>query len=311
LTFFEFNTLAALLLFATAAPDVIVLEVGLGGRLDAVNVVGADVAILSSVALDHCDWLGNDVDSIGREKAGIFRRGQIAVLGARNMPHTVAAEAQRVGASLLQLGVDFDYQATGADWSWRFHHELERLPLPALPGAVQLDNAAAVLVALECLRERLSLPRTAIETGLRTVRLAGRFQSVSAPFGEWLLDVAHNPAAAATLARNLGARPCSGRTIAVCGMFADKDVTGVIAAVRAQIDLWVVAGVEGTRALGPDVLANKLVAAGAVVAHTAPDVASACATAMALAQEGDRIVVFGSFHTVGPALVWLQDKAVI
>jgi dihydrofolate synthase/folylpolyglutamate synthase len=307
LTFFEFNTLAALLLFESAAPDVIILEVGLGGRLDAVNIVAADVALISSVALDHCDWLGSDVESIGREKAGIFRQHRAAIFGSRNMPASVASEAKRIGARLLRLGVDFDYQATSSEWIWQGQHKVEPLPLPALSGDVQLENAAAVLTVLECLRVQLPLTKVAIDSGLRAVQLAGRFQAIRAPFGEWLLDVAHNPAAAATLARNLSARHCSGRTIAVCGMFADKDVAGVIAAVRAQIDLWVIAGVSGTRALPPDALARHAIAAGATVPHTAADVQSACVKARSLTQIGDRVVVFGSFHTVGPALAWLAE----
>ncbi len=309
LTFFEFNALAALLVFATAGLDAMVLEVGLGGRLDAVNVVAAEVALISSVALDHCEWLGNDVESIGREKAGIFRAQQPAVFGARAMPQSIADEAQRVGARLLWLGKDYDYRSTDADWSWQCgHRDMTRLPHPVLSGAVQFDNAAAVLTVLDCLRERLPLARDAIESGLRAVHLDGRFQIVHAPFGEWLLDVAHNPSAAETLARNLSARPCAGRTIAVCGMFADKDVTGVIAAVRSEIDLWVSAGVSGARALASAALAEKIVASGSVVAHIANDIGSACELAKSLAQCGDRIVVFGSFYTVGPALAWLNDE---
>jgi dihydrofolate synthase/folylpolyglutamate synthase len=305
LTFFEFNALAALLVFETATLDAIVLEVGLGGRLDAVNVVDADVALISSVALDHCDWLGHDLDSIGREKAGIFRKDRAAIYGARNMPQSVANEARRIGARLLRLGADFDYRAASAEWFWQGQRKIEHLPLPALSGDAQLDNAAATLAVLECVRERVPLTHAAIDSGLRQVRLAGRFQAIQAPFGEWLLDVAHNPAAAETLARNLNARSCDGRTIAVCGMFADKDVTGVIDAVRAQIDLWVVSGVSGARGLAAEVLAEKVAKCGATVAQIAANVESACNAAQSLAKLGDRIVVFGSFHTVGPALAWL------
>jgi dihydrofolate synthase / folylpolyglutamate synthase len=307
LTFFEFNALAALLLFDAAGLDAVVLEVGLGGRLDAVNVVDADVALLSSIALDHCDWLGHDVESIGREKAGIFRAGRAAVFGARTMPASVALEAQRIGAHLLQLGKDFDYRGD-ATLDWRYgENYLASLPRPALPGAVQLDNAAAVLASLECLRERLPLTRAAVDAGLRAVRLAGRFQSIYAAGQVWLLDVAHNPAAAKTLADNLNALPCHGRTIAVCGMFADKDVAGVIAAVQSQIDVWVAAGVSGARALAPMMLAEQITAAGATVAHTAQHVQLACVFAQSMAQPADRIVVFGSFLTVGPALAWLEN----
>lgn len=315
LTFFEFNTLAALLVFATAGLDVIVLEVGLGGRLDAVNVVDADAAIVSSVALDHCEWLGPDVESIGREKAGIFRAHRPAIFGSRALPASVAAVARAIDAQFMRLGQDFDYEASASTWTWRCRgHALADLPLPALPGAVQLDNASAVLAALHALQSRLPLRRAAIEEGLRSVRLAGRFQVLSSRAGvdaprrprEWIVDVAHNPAAAKTLADTLAQRPCAGRTLAVCGMFADKDVAGVVAAVGERIDAWVVAGVGGARALAPESLARTIEAGGGAVAYVANDVQTACVHAQSLAREDDRIAVFGSFHTAGPALEWLE-----
>jgi dihydrofolate synthase/folylpolyglutamate synthase len=308
LTFFEFNALAALLVFDTAGLDAMVLEVGLGGRLDAVNIVDADVAIVSSIALDHCDWLGNDIETIGREKAGIFRPGRVAIFGSHQMPNSVANEALRIGATLLQLGRDFAFRRTSDGWSWhRMDHHLAHLSVPGLPGDVQLENAAAVLTALDCLQTRLPLKQVAIDAGLRTAKLAGRFQVTAVSGNEWILDVAHNPAAAMTLAHNLFARPCAGRTVAVCGVFADKDATGIVAAVRSQIAVWVVTGVSGARALPPTVLAQQIADAGATVAHIADDVVAACEFAQLLAMPGDRIVVFGSFHTVGPALSWLAS----
>jgi len=311
LTFFEFNTLAALLVFETAGLDVIVLEVGLGGRLDAVNCVAADIAVVSSIALDHCEWLGADVESIAREKAGIFRPGCVAVFGSRSMPRAIGAEAQRVGALLRRLGSDFDYNVTGASWVWRgTQRQYAQLPPPALAGAMQFDNAAAVLTVVDELSYRLPLSRIAIDAGLRTVRLLGRFQVVNVFDSEWLLDVAHNPAAAETLARNLSGRPCGGRTIAVCGMFADKDVRGVVAALVKQIDLWVVASVSGSRALAADALAHIVQDAGGAVASVARDVAAACEQAKLQARQGDRVLVFGSFYTVGPALQWLNAHSV-
>jgi dihydrofolate synthase/folylpolyglutamate synthase len=306
LTFFEFNALAALLVFDTAGLDVMVLEVGLGGRLDAVNVVSADLALISSIALDHCDWLGNDVESIGCEKAGIFREGRMAVFGSRAMPKSIASEAQRVGASLLQLDKDFSYSSTDTDWTWEYGAQLwSSLPFPALFGKVQLENAASVLTVVDCLQARLPMSRSAVEAGLRAVRLGGRFQVIHDGDNEWLLDVAHNPAAAAVLACNLAAQPCAGKTMAVCGMFADKDSTGVIEALRSEIDSWVVAGVSGARALAPATLAKKILALGETVVHVANDVHAACDFAQSQIQSGDRVVVFGSFHTVGPALEWI------
>jgi dihydrofolate synthase/folylpolyglutamate synthase len=306
LTFFEFNTLAALLVFETAGLDVMVLEVGLGGRLDAVNVVSADIALISSIALDHCDWLGNDVESIGREKAGIFRTGRVAVFGSQDMPASIASEAQRVGAHLLRVGKDFGYSSTEGDWTWDYGTKRWRsLPLPALFGKVQLENAASVLTVVECLQARLPVSRIAVEVGLRSVQLQGRFQVMNVDGKEWLLDVAHNPAAALVLADNLAARPCAGRTMAVFGMFADKDSTGVIDALQSEIDSWVVSGVSGARALAPAALEKKIAQLGAIVAHVADDVYAACEFARSQIQSGDRIVVFGSFHTVGPAIDWI------
>ncbi|HEX2492334.1 MAG TPA: bifunctional tetrahydrofolate synthase/dihydrofolate synthase [Steroidobacter sp.] len=307
LTFFEFNTLAALLVFETAGLDAIVLEVGMGGRLDAVNVVDADVALITSVALDHCDWLGGDVETIGAEKAGIFRPGRPAVFGSRSMPASVAGAAASLGAELLRLGHDFDWTRTADRWCWRGQKGvLDDLPRPALPGDIQFDNAAAVLCVLERLSDRLRIDRAAIEKGLREVRLPGRFQIIRRQH-EWILDVAHNPAAAQTLAAQLTARPRAGRTIAVCGILGDKDIEGVAAALAGVIDAWVVAGLSGARAVPPAQLADRLKRAGAHVVAALEDVAQACALAEQLAHPEDRIVVFGSFLTVGPALERLQS----
>jgi len=308
LTFFEFNTLAALLAFEIAGLDVMVLEVGMGGELDAVNVVDPEVALVASVSLDHCEWLGSDVETIARVKAGIFRAGKPALFGSRARPQTIDARAQTLGARLLCLGRDFDGTAQQGTWQWRGIAQCEEsLPLPALRGDVQLDNAATVLTVLECLQARLPVSRAAVERGLTSVHLAGRFQVIrSGPANnEWLLDVAHNPAAAATLADNLQARPTLGRTIAVIGMLGDKDSLGVIERVKSFVDVWIVAGVDGPRALAPYALAERLRHAGVEVAHTASDVAAACEHARELLRESDRVVVFGSFHTVGPALAWL------
>ncbi|MBC7983757.1 MAG: bifunctional folylpolyglutamate synthase/dihydrofolate synthase, partial [Candidatus Obscuribacterales bacterium] len=201
-----------------------------------------------------------------------------------------------------------------ASWDWRGQQlSFVGLPPPALLGRVQFDNAATVLAAVECLHSRLPLNRAAIERGLRSVRLAGRFQIArrDADRGvDWILDVAHNPAAAQTLAANLAAREHRGRTIAVCGILADKDIGGVIAALRESIDIWIVAGVDGPRALSAQGLADAVRQAGVEVTHTASDVRYACEFARGTARSGDRIVVFGSFHTVGPALEWLTASDV-
>jgi dihydrofolate synthase/folylpolyglutamate synthase len=313
LTFFEFNAAAALLVLTEEQPDAVVLEVGLGGRLDAVNVVDADVALVTSIDLDHCEWLGRDRETIGREKAGIFRAGRPAIFGAREMPASIGAYARQIGADLLQLGRDFDWVKTGQHWSWRGRTGEQRdLPAPALHGAIQYDNASAVLAALEALGSRLRVSRSAIESGLQTVTLPGRFQVIrqSSPRDiEWILDVAHNPAAARTLAAQLAARDHAGRTLAVCGVLGDKDVEGIVTELLGSFDAWVIVGLHGPRALAPDALAARVQAMGVNVEAVAADVVAGCRTAEALAQPGDRVVVFGSFLTVGPALALLAGRS--
>lgn len=308
LTFFEFNTLAALLVFESAQPDVLLLEVGLGGRLDAVNVVDPDVAVVVSVGLDHMDYLGPDVEAIGREKAGIFRSGRPAVCGVADPPRSVRDVAREVGARLLVRGTDFDGRRVATDaWDYAWHGEVRHaaLPLPALRGDVQVANAAIALAALDALGPAVAPRRESVESGLRTVRLNGRYQRVDDPRGfHWILDVAHNPAAAATLATNLAADPHTGRTLAVCGMLGDKDVAGVLAELRDVVDAWLAASAEGPRALLAEELARRAGAAGLQL-EPAGTVSQAMNVAASRARPGDRIVVFGSFHTVGPALAAL------
>jgi dihydrofolate synthase/folylpolyglutamate synthase len=311
LTFFEFNTLAALLVFETANLDAIVLEVGMGGRLDAVNVVDADVALVTSIALDHCEWLGPDVETIAREKAGILRAQRPAVFGSRTVPNSLEAESRKLGSNLLRLGEDFDFKREGQRWSWwsgaSAQEKFEDLPPPALVGDIQYENASSVLQVLQLLANRLPVSREAIEEGLRTVRLPGRFQVFQRRV-EWVLDVAHNPAAAKTLANQLRTSVASRRTIAVCGILGDKDADGILAELRDSFAGWVVAGLNGTRAVAPEVLAERLRERGLNVIGVGNTVAEACKAAEAAASVGDRIVVFGSFLTVGPALEWLHGN---
>ena len=304
LTFFEFNALAALLVFETAAPDAIVLEVGLGGRLDAVNVVDADVAVVASVGLDHMEYLGPDIEAIGREKAGIFRAGRPAVCGTPVPPQSVLAAARALDVSLRLAGRDFRAELR-ADGSWRYSDAtgvIDDLPMPALPGVAQVGNAAAAIAVLRILSGRLPLAPEAIAAGLRGVSWPGRFQRLPGPGGfEWVLDVAHNPDAARVLADNLARFPVTGRTLAVCGMLADKDVAGVVAVLREAIDRWFAASTDGPRGLADGALAA--LAAGAGVDMTpAGTIREAMQAAADAAQPGDRVLVFGSFHTVGPAL---------
>ena len=304
LTFFEFNTLAALLVFETACPDALVLEVGMGGRLDAVNVVDPDVALIVSVGLDHMEWLGPDVESIGREKAGILRAGRPAVVGTPTPPRSVLEVADAVGADLRLRGRDFD--ATARDdgrWDYRDRDgRLDALPEPGLTGVAQVGNAAVALAALRALASRLPLARAAVERGLAGVRLAGRFQRLTDPRGfQWVLDVAHNEDSARTLATNLRQWSVSGRTLAVCGMLADKDVGQVAGQLGDVVDRWYAASTDGPRGLAAAELAARAAGAG-VTMDPAGGVVTALEAAAAAARPGDRVVVFGSFHTVGPAI---------
>jgi dihydrofolate synthase/folylpolyglutamate synthase len=304
LTYFEHNALAALLVFESACPDVILLEVGMGGRLDAVNVVDADVAVVVTVGLDHMEYLGNDVESIGREKAGIFRAGRPAICGMPDPPCSILDSAASLGACLWLRGRDF-HERVHADGDWDYVDalgRLEALPAPALEGVVQFANAATALAALRQLQARLPVAREAVERGLRSVRLPGRFQRVAGRDGiERVFDVAHNPEAAAALAESLTRRPVLGRTLGVIGTLADKDVAGVLEALRTRVDRWYAATTEGPRGQSDTALVARAAEAG-IKMTPAGSVAEAMRLAEHEASPGDRIVVFGSFHTVGPAL---------
>lgn len=304
LTYFEFGTLAALWLFARESPDALVLEVGLGGRLDAVNVVDPDVAVVTSVAIDHVDYLGATREAIGREKAGVFRARRPAVCADPDPPATVIAAAQQVGAELVLIGRDYGYAGEGTQWRYRGPRgERYGLPYPALRGEYQLANAATALVVLDLLHTRLPVAAGAVREGLLTVVLPGRFQVLPGR-PVTVLDVAHNPHAAHALAVTLGDMGYFPTTIAVLGMLADKDVAGVIAQARARVDRWHVATLPGPRGAGAAFLRDALVAAGVAPAaiRAFDGVAQALAAARDAAGEADRIVVFGSFLTVAAAL---------
>jgi len=309
LTFFEFNTLAALYLFQREALDAVLLEVGLGGRLDAVNIVDADVALLTSVALDHCEWLGYTVEEIGREKAGIIRAGHPAVLGSAAMPKSVFAAAHALGVRLKIPGVDFHFRSAADHWEWADHDwRLRDLPLPALAGERQLANAAAAIAVLSALRGRLPIESDAIAPGLRDVRLRGRFEVVPGE-PQWILDVAHNPEAAELLAANLRALPASGRTVAVVAVLKDKDAAALIAPLLPLVDLWIAAGTSGPRGMSAAELRARAAPRLDHHCREAADIAEACQIARAEASAADRIVVYGSFQTVGPALEWLERES--
>lgn len=303
LTYFEFGTLAAVWSFAQAKLDVAILEVGLGGRLDAVNVFDPEVAIVTSVDIDHQDYLGETREQIGFEKAGIFRAHKPAICADPNPPASLLQFASDCGAQLLRIGQDFGVQREAESWTyWGPNGPRAALPFPTMRGAHQLMNAAAAIAGLDCLRERLPVSQAHLRGGLLSARLPGRFQVLP---GKPLviLDVAHNPQAARILADNLRVQFASGKTFAVFGMLQDKDIAGVIAALKDQIDGWVVGSLSGARGASATMLAGLLEENGQQVLHLAPDIAQAYSFACREAGEDDRICVFGSFHTVAEVLI--------
>lgn len=294
LTFFEFGTLAALWLFRAAAPDLVLLEVGLGGRLDATNLVESDLAVVTSIALDHCDWLGDTREAIASEKAGIYRSGKPAISGEPNPPVTLAQTAQAIGARLLQVGDDFRREEAESVWHFQgARQQWRELPYPELP----LDNAVTALAVVEQLP--LPVDIAAIRIGLAQARLAGRLQLLRTQ-PQVTLDVAHNPHSAHYLARQLGARGKVGRRLAVAGMLKDKDIRQTLGELVELVDLWFLADLHGARAAQAQELSAVL--PGESVRRCFASVADAYREALATAQEQDEIIVLGSFHTVAEAM---------
>jgi dihydrofolate synthase/folylpolyglutamate synthase len=293
LTYFEYGTLSALQLFKQAKLDIVILEVGLGGRLDATNIVEADVSVVTSIALDHTDWLGSDRESIGREKAGIFRSDKPAVVGEPDMPLSIANVAKEKHADLYRRGESWNFAANAGNWRWAALQDgeevtiLDGLPLPNVP----LPNAATALAALHY--SALDIPEEALRSGLQRAALPGRFQTVSES-PRLILDVAHNPHAAAYLAGRLAEQPRHGGKVrAVVGMLKDKDIAGTLACLSPQVDEWYCAPLEGSRGASVEELASHL-----HQARRFDDVESAWRQAMQEAAPQDIVIVCGSFHTV-------------
>ncbi len=313
LTYFEFGTLAAFLLFAKNDLDVVVLEVGLGGRLDAVNLLDADASIVTTVALDHQDWLGTNRDSIGREKAGIFRAGRPALVGDHAPPNGLIDMAAVMQVDLLCAGVAFQAEAEGENWRFRYGSTDLLLPWPALPGVRQLDNAAVAVACLHALRKRLGWQPEALAEGLRSARLAGRLQ-VLADTPQLLVDVAHNPQAAHVLATWLRDHPRAGRSVAVFSALADKDIAGIALVLHTLIETWHVVPIldAGPRGLDAASVATRL---GEVVGAERIRIYDALPEALAAARgscsTSDRIVVFGSFHVAGALLAQIAAEAAL
>ncbi len=299
LTWFEFTTFVILRALSQAALDLVILEVGLGGRLDAVNVIDADCVVLTSIDLDHTDILGSDREAIGLEKAHVMRAGRPAIISDPMPPQSVLDFGQHLGADLWLVGRDFNHAGDRQQWSWAGRgRRYSGLAYPALRGANQLVNAAGVLAAFEALRERLPITAQAVRTGLALVDLPGRFQIVPGQ-PTLVLDVSHNTQSVAVLARNLDAMGFYPRTHAVFGAMRDKQLAAMLPRIRPMIDAWYLCDLPTPRAASCDDLA-ALLADAPVSRHANP--ADALRAAAAAADPADRIVVFGSFFTVGGVL---------
>ncbi|MBL1259396.1 MAG: bifunctional tetrahydrofolate synthase/dihydrofolate synthase [Thiotrichaceae bacterium] len=320
LTYFEFGTLAAIVIFQQARVDIGVLEIGLGGRLDAVNAIEPDIALVTMVDVDHQSWLGNDRETIAREKAGIYRANLPAICAEPKPARSLVAHAAAIGAQYYGLNGQFSYglvsEVNDGSWFWQCdQQQYEALPPLGLSGAFQLQNAAGVLMAVTLLQLRFAVALSAIESGLKQVRVAGRLQRVVLSGAhvqvECLLDVAHNPSSAQVLCEALLERPCEGETHAVVAMLADKDIAAVIATMTPVITRWHVASLDAAvcdRGASAETLAACLTTASDPLAVSSfDDVAGATAAALANARAGDRVVIFGSFYTVAAAKTFFED----
>lgn len=312
LTYFEFNTLAAVDIFQAAKVDVMVLEVGLGGRLDAVNIFDADCAVVTGVDLDHQAYLGDTVEQVAFEKAGIFRAGKPAIYGQQSVPQSLQQHAAEIGAELLLFKQDFHFdKLENQQWSFRFHpvsgslktlvRNRNALPMPALRGSYQLNNAACALAAVECLHQRLPIDIGAIKRGLLLAQNMGRFQVLPGrPLT--VLDVGHNPHAARALRQSLIALPFAEKRTAVFSMLNDKDIDSVLDILHDQFDEWLIAPLDMPRGRSLENMQTVLAAHNIHAVQSFGNIRAACEFALSHAGENDRIVVFGSFHTVAEAM---------
>ena len=307
LTYFEFGTLAAMQCFIAHKVEVAILEVGLGGRLDAVNVFDNDCAVIASVDIDHTDYLGDTREKIAFEKAGIFRVGRVAICADMDVPLAIVGQAEKIGAELWLIGREFGFDELfpSSSGQWNYHSKLgtrSSLPYPALRGAFQLNNASAALAALDVLKERLPVSMEAVRRGLGEVQLAGRFQFVPGK-PTLILDVAHNPHAARSLAQNLARLPPCANTYAVFAMLKDKDIAGVIAALDPHIDTWLAAGIDtprGATAAQLEQVLQQCRVRGEI--KNCKNIPEALRYAYNAAGENDRIIAFGSFYTVAEVM---------
>ena len=307
LTYFEFGTLAALHVFAHSKVEVAILEVGMGGRLDAVNAVEPTASLITSIALDHCAWLGDTIEAIAAEKAGIMRANKPVVFGAAELPQAIAAHANALSAVLLVAQRDYTWSVLGDRWRWRGTGcELNDLDWPSLPGEMQIQNAAGVLALLEAAGFEALLDEVIVRRAFSRLRVPGRMQEIG---DNWILDVAHNPAAAKALAATLAARECRGRTVVILGMLDDKDVEGFVASFAELADVWIAVTALSPRAIPAEDLARRVTNASHKTCQVATGLDAAIERATQLAGDDDRILVTGSFYVVGAALEALRPGA--
>lgn len=313
LTYFEYGTLAALVVFARAHVNAAVLEIGMGGRLDAVNAVEPDAGIITNVTLDHCDWLGPDVETIAREKAGIMRPGKPLVFGSPAVPATIVAEARRVGADLRLAGRDFGHERQDGNpptWAWHGRDTaLHGLAMPSLPGSVQLANASAALAVLEAMGLSDVLEAATVDTALRGLVLPGRFQQVEHGGRRFLLDVAHNPDAARVLSEQLAEHPHAGPVAAILGVLADKDAAAIVRTLAPRVDRWIAVRPASGRAADPGTLAALVANTSGKPCLVMDSPAAALEYLVSHTSTDTLLLVTGSFFTVGPALEWLNGRA--
>jgi dihydrofolate synthase/folylpolyglutamate synthase len=308
LSYFEFGTLAALEIFAQAKVDVQLLEVGLGGRLDAVNIIDPDVAIISSIGIDHVDWLGETREAIGWEKTGIFRTAIPAVVGDANPPASLAHSAEEKNTPMYCIGRDFDYQKQQTGWDWLSDNRCIHLPHPVLKGEHQYRNAAAVIFAIISLAQRLPVSETAMQQGLTNVQLSGRFQLIEGEIPV-LLDVGHNPEAVKTLVDYLGSTFPEKRIHAIFAMMKDKDIASVLEIMNPVVYDWFVAPLNNPRA-ATEAMMQKIFSQSSVarVSFGFSDFAKAYQMAKSQSQQGDLLLVFGSFLLVSDCLINLRKS---
>lgn len=308
LTYFEFGTLAAVVIFADAGVDTMILEIGMGGRLDAVNAVEPTAGLITNISLDHCDWLGNDIEAIAFEKAGIMRAGKPVIFGSHESPRTINSHATDIGAVLSMAGRDFDWRIDGDHWHWQGQGTaVDGLEWPALAGEHQVGNAAGVLALIEAAGVGEVLDASLVNSALRNLSLEGRVQVLDRE-ARWILDVAHNQAAAAVLGKTLRLIENGGTTVAILGMLDDKDVEGAVAEIADEVDQWIAVTADSPRAIDADELGRRVsnvTNKGCLVAHSLD---SALQRAEEVTGSGDRVLVTGSFYLVGPALNQLYSR---